>query len=366
LWFNKKVSVINNPRIKPQSHKAGEEEIMKLKDCMALVELPYFELDEKGKLKLRAEVAERIIDFHTHLGLNYLLAPAVDLDREDDEVKTFFPLRGNPVDLDVYAALSFTPENAHIMEKENLKQATFNNGFAATHSAKNLVNELARMRGERSVILAIDFPLGPLSRTSELYMRAAKKYPQLIPFVSVHAYDLFMEGKVRGFKAAGAAGMKIHPPMQLVRANNKKVMKLIKLCGELSLPCLFHTGASDVAPAFQKDLPRIDYFWEPVAAMPEVTFILGHGGIHFYQEAIKLAQQHQNVYIELSGQPASRIREMLDAGLEDRLLFGSDWPFYPIAFPLAKTLIATEDAPAARKKLIYDNAKKLLERFKIK
>jgi predicted TIM-barrel fold metal-dependent hydrolase len=338
---------------------------MKLKDCLALAEVPFFELDDQGRLVLAQGIADKIIDFHTHLGLHFLFAPAVDIDREDPETKTFFPLRGNPLDMEVYAALAFTPENARIMEKENLKQAWRNNGYAATHSAKNLLAELDRTRVEKSVILAIDYPLGPLSRNSELYLRAAQKYPRLIPFVSVHAYQPGMEKKVRAFREQGAAGMKIHPPMQLVRANNPRVKKLLQLCGELGMPCLFHSGASDVAPAFQKDLPRIAYFWEPVAEMPEVTFILGHAGIHMYQEAIKLAQRHSNVYLELSGQPPARIREMLEAGLEDRLLFGSDWPFYPIAFPLAKVLLATEDAPAARQKILYDNARGLLTRFGI-
>jgi uncharacterized protein len=336
---------------------------MILKDCMALAELPYFKLDDQNRLILDPAVAERIIDFHNHIGLNYLLAPAVDLDREDSEASTFFPLRGNPVNMDVYAALSFTPENAKIMEQENVKQGLLNNGIARTHSAKNLANELARMRAVRGVILAIDFPLGPFSRTSELYMRAAQKYPQLIPFVSVHAYDLFMEKKVRAFKAAGAVGMKIHPAMQLVRANNKRVMRLIKLCGELQLPCLFHTGASDVAPAFQKDLPRIEYFKEPLAAIPDATFIFGHSGIHMYREAIDLVKQYPNVYLELSGQTPDRIKEMIDAGIEDRMLFGSDWPFYPIAFPLAKVLLATENAPAVREKIIFTNARDLLAKF---
>lgn len=336
---------------------------MVLKDCYALTELGYFQLDEQGRLALAPGAAERIIDFHTHLGLNYLLAPAVDLDRTDHEPKTFFPLRGNPVDLDCYAALSFTPANAKIMEKENLKQGLRNNGFARTHSAKNLTDELARMKAIASVILAIDFPLGPFSRTSRLYLRAAKKYPQLIPFVSVHPYDPFLEKKVRQFKEAGAIGMKIHPAMQLVRANNQRAMRLVKLCGELKLPCLFHSGASDVAPPFQKDLPRLEYFKEPIETIPEAVFILGHSGIHQYREAIDLVRHHANVYLELSGQPAARIKEMLDAGIEDRLLFGSDWPFYPIAFPLAKVLIATEGAPAVREKVLFTNARDLLAKF---
>lgn len=338
---------------------------MKFKDCYALSELPYFELDERGGLRLAAGVADRIIDMHCHVGLNYLFAPAVDLDREDPEPETFFPMRGNELDMDTYSAQSFTGENAHRMEKENLKQAWRNDGWARTHSAKNLCNEMDRYNVTASVILAIDMPLGPLSRTSEHFLRAAEKYPRLIPFVSVHPYDLFMERKTRRFKSLGAKGMKIHPAMQLMRANNKRAMRLAKLSGELGLPCLYHTGGSDVAPAWQQDLPHIKYFWEPVREMPEVTFIMGHGGIHYYRELIELAKAYDNVWIELSGQPPARIREFLDAGLEDRLMFGSDWPFYTEAFPLAKVLLATEDAPEARQKLLYDNARGLLDKFGI-
>jgi hypothetical protein len=336
---------------------------MKLADCQALDTLPYFKRDDKGALVLADGVADKIIDFHAHIGLNYLLARPVDLDREDDEPKTFFPPRGNPVDLDVYSAVCFTEEYEKIAQRETIKQAYTTSGFAGTHTARNLANEMARMKVENTVILAIDFPLGPLSRTSQLFLKAAGKYPRLIPFVSVHAYDMFMEKKVRALRAAGGAGMKIHPPMQLVRANNKRVMKLIKLCGELKMPCLFHTGASDIAPKFQQDLPAIKHFREPVERMPEVTFIFGHAGIHMYKEGIEMVKQHGNVYLELSGQPPARIREMIDAGISDRLLFGSDWPYYMVALPLAKVLLATEGMAEVRKKILYDNARALLDRM---
>ncbi len=338
---------------------------MKLADCQALDTLPYFKRDAAGKLALAEGVADRIIDFHTHIGMNYLLARPVDLDREDDEPRTFFPARGNPVDMDVYSAVCFTEENERIAQRETVKQAYTTRGFAATHTAKNLVNEMARLKIENAVILAVDFPLGPFSRTSRHFLAAARRYPRLIPFISVHAYDPFMEKKVRALQAAGGKGMKIHPPMQLVRANNKRVMKLLALCGELNLPCLFHTGASDIAPKFQRDLPAIKHFREPVEKFPQVTFIFGHAGIHMYQEAIELVKSHPNVYLETSGQPPARIREMIDAGIEDHVLFGSDWPYYIIALPLAKALLATEGRPEARQKILYGNAKALLDRYGI-
>ncbi len=338
---------------------------MMLKDEQELDQLKYFERNEKGELWLRPGIADDIIDFHSHLGLSFLGSAAVDLDREDPETKTYFPQHGNPVDLSTYSAVSFTKASAKIAQNESVKQAYTKSGYSGTHTPKNLLKEMDHNRVTRSVILAIDYPLG-LSHNSRVYMQAAKKYPRLLPFVSVHPYDALMERKVKSFRAQGALGMKIHPPMQFIRANNKKCMELTKLCGKLGMPCLFHTGASDISPKFQNDYPRIEYFWEPVQKQPETIFVLAHGGIHFYKELIELAKKNQNVWIELSGQPPAPIREMLDAGLEDRMLFGSDWPYYTESLPLAKVLLATEDAPLVRGKILHDNAEKLLERAAVR
>lgn len=334
-----------------------------LKDEQELDKFPYFERNSKGELILRPSVADKIFDFHTHIGLSFLGLAPLDLEREDDQALTYFPQRGNPVDLSTYSAVSFTKETAKIAQKESVKQAFSKRGYAGTHTPKNLLKEMDRNRVVKAILLAIDYPLGALSRNSEVYMKAAKMYPRFMPFVSVHPYDAMMERKVRKFREQGAVGMKIHPPMQFIRANNHKCMELTRLCGKLGMPCLFHSGASDISPEFQNDYPRIEYFREPVQEQPETTFILGHGGIHFYQELIELARKNRNVYIELSGQPEKPIREMLDAGLEDRLLYGSDWPYYTESLPLVKVLTATEGAPETRRKILFDNAQALLKKF---
>ena len=334
-----------------------------LADCQELSRLDYFEKNEKGMLVLADGVADKVIDFHAHLALKYLFAPPIDMDREDEEAATFFPAHGNPVDLTKYSAASFTKKSKRGTRIENAKQEFSSKGITATHTPKNLINEMDRNRVAKSVILAVDFAWGRYSKNSETYLEASKRFPRLIPFVSVHPDSKNMEEKVRRFKEQGAVGMKIHPAAQAIRANDENCMKLTKLCGELDLPCLFHTGESDIAPFFQADYPRLEYFTEPVESQPETTFIMGHGGIHQYRELTELAVRNKNVYIELSGQPPSHIREMLDAGLEDRLVYGSDWPWYIESLPLAKVLLATEGASDVRRKVLYDNAAGLMQRF---
>ena len=222
-----------------------------------------------------------------------------------------------------------------------------------------------RNRVTKSVILAIDYP-NSLSRNTKHYLKCSEMYPRLITFCSVHPHDTRVEAKTHKFKEKGAVGMKLHPPNQLVRANNDKCMALTKLCGELGLPCLFHAGASSLAPDFQADYPAIKHFWEPVQKQPGTTFILAHGGMNMYKELIDLAVKHENVHIELSGQAPGPMREMIEAGLEDRMYFGSDWPYYIEELPLAKVLIATEGLPEARKKILYDNAAGMLESMGVK
>jgi predicted TIM-barrel fold metal-dependent hydrolase len=54
------------------------------------------------------------------------------------------------------------------------------------------------------------------------------------------------------------------------------------------------------------------------------------------------------------------VRRILERAPEERVLFGSDWPFYHQAVPLAKVLLATEGAPRTRRRVLRDNAARLL------
>jgi hypothetical protein len=54
------------------------------------------------------------------------------------------------------------------------------------------------------------------------------------------------------------------------------------------------------------------------------------------------------------------VRDVLEAVPADRILYGTDWPFYHQGLTLARVLIATDGEPALRRAVLHDNAARLL------
>jgi predicted TIM-barrel fold metal-dependent hydrolase len=88
--------------------------------------------------------------------------------------------------------------------------------------------------------------------------------------------------------------------------------------------------------------------------------ILGHGGARDLPDAIPVAQRHANVFLGIASLGASAILRLLEAVGPERIVFGSDWPFYPVATSLAKLLLATQDRPEAREPMLRGNALRIL------
>ena len=94
----------------------------------------------------------------------------------------------------------------------------------------------------------------------------------------------------------------------------------------------------------------------------KVDFVLGHAGARDVEDAIPFALRHPNVFLDIHGQGIRQIDELIDKVGPDRLLFGSDWPFYHPVATLAKVLIVTEGRPEVRDAILSNTARKLLAR----
>ena len=118
------------------------------------------------------------------------------------------------------------------------------------------------------------------------------------------------------------------------------------------LPVMLHTGDfSYTAPALMERMIRQN---------PEVTFILGHmGSLAFVLDAIEVAGRHRNVYLETSGMPSSAMlrRAVTECGPQ-RLLFGSDYPFWHPEVERARIESAGLDAGVVRM-VLGENAAQL-------
>ncbi len=326
----------------------------KFKDVKALAELEYFRLDEHGRITLASQQLGPTIDMHTHLGFTSAFAPQIDLQRPTKEVRHSFHEAGFSVDLSLYSGVNLTRENRGGMFRDYAQAGILGTGAVTTYTAPNLIAEMDRLGIEQSVSLAMDLPGS--SRVSESHIRAAGENGRLIPFCGISPRSLFWERHIEKCIASGARGLKFHPYINVMSPDHPMALKLFRRWSRSELPILFHTAHNGVEPAVLRRFSDIELYQEPLRRLPNATFILGHAGMGFYREAAAMAKAHGNTYLEIGGQPPLVVRELIDLIGPDRLLFGSDWPVYPLALPLAKVFIATEGDPDSRRKILYENA----------
>ena len=100
---------------------------------------------------------------------------------------------------------------------------------------------------------------------------------------------------------------------------------------ERHVPIFFHTGYSgshtrkNPAPLVWTDPMMLD---EIAGEYPEVPIIIGHSGGHFppYDiNALMMAYQHENIYLETSKSRPDVIEKAVSEIGSSRILFGTDW-----------------------------------------
>ena len=335
---------------------------MRFETLREVTTLPWFDLAEDGKILVVDPEVGPAIDVHTHLALAFLRKPAeLDRSRDGQDAQHYLPL-DSPHDLEGYANLNFTPEQLTAMRRD-LPGTSFDKGeMAKTHTADNLLAEMAGLGIEESILLPIDLP-GP-SRNAERYLDVASRHDGLSSFGSVHPMRWGMLRHLDRQRELGARGIKFHPAVQLMKPSARRARRLYHACGERCMAVFWHCGPVDIEPPLGRYMSQVRHYERAIAETPGTTFVLGHSGALQIDEGLDLAGRYPNVLLDLSSQSLTNVRRMLDEGFGDRLMFGSDWPFYHQALPLAKVLLATEGDPATRRKVLYDNARTMLERHR--
>jgi predicted TIM-barrel fold metal-dependent hydrolase len=331
-----------------------------------LVRLGYFQLGRDGLLETTIDLPP-VVDFHAHLGWSYLFAPKVDLLRRTPRTQYLMDCDGHEppceLDLDVYVNSNFTDSMLRDLRWETIASLLFGSRAASTHTIPNLLAEMDALKVRQTAVLPIAVPL-PFSGDPTWYqldaIERAHARARLIPFASVHPQDSRAIEKLRSYHARGVRGVKLHPEMQRFYPDAEEAMGIYAECEKLGLPVIFHAGRSGIEPEFLRPYALIRRLRRPVREFPGVKFVLGHAGARDSAEAAELARQHENVWLELSSQGLTRIYELYRELGSTKLIYGSDWPFYPQAVALAKVLLVTEEDPAGRERILSGNALALL------
>lgn len=327
-------------------------------NLLDLARLPYFEVED-GLLALADPSLGPAIDVHTHLALSYVLPNQLDLKRLWPKTEHYLP-EERAIDLEPYANKNYTAGDLRAIERDLTFASVTGGGMRRTHTLPNLRREMSALGVRSSVLLAIDFPV--LSDNAGTWLKAARGEDDFVVFGSVHPFRRGIEKELDRQVAMGARGIKVHPAVQNIRPDMDRALRLYRACGARGLPVFFHCGPVDIEPPLGRWFSQVRFYERGIAECPETTFVLGHSGALQLSEGLALARRYPNVWCEVASQSLPGVRRIVEEGPADRILFGSDWPFYPVAFPLAKVLIATEGAPDVRKAILNGNAMRLLSR----
>ena len=147
----------------------------------------------------------------------------------------------------------------------------------------------------------------------------------------------------RSCRTAGFKGIKIHPSFARVPADDPRYVPVWEFAREHHLPIVSHTwSVSSYNPVQALSTP--EKFEPMVQRFQEVRFVLGHSGGRGdgRRQAIRMAARYPNVYMDISGDIMDRhfLEEMMGAGLESKVLFGSDYPWLDQRAHLACVLLA--------------------------
>jgi len=144
----------------------------------------------------------------------------------------------------------------------------------------------------------------------------------------------------------------------------------------LDLPVAVHTGIGaprtpyECCPEFRTALGRPGHLEEVLVRYPELRIVLLHAGMPWLEETLALLHVYPRVVVDVGAIDWALPREQLhrylealiDAGFEDRILFGSDAMIWPDAIPLAIEGVDSAPflTPAQKRKIFHDNAARFL------
>ncbi|MEM3700066.1 MAG: amidohydrolase family protein [Candidatus Bathyarchaeia archaeon] len=217
------------------------------------------------------------------------------------------------------------------------------------------LDELIRLFDKYNVERAIVFPNPNVGdeypKMNDYMAKSVKKYPKrLIGFgrVDPRREDAIKE-LTRIKNGLGLSGIKLHPMVECFRPDHPFFNKFFKKTNALNLPILFHSGDGFSSPGLILKIAK---------KYPKLPIILAH----LREASVNALRECENVYVETSGTLPDFIELSVDID-ENRILFGSDIPYY--RYPTQIAIVeAAEISHKTRRKIFYENFQKLFDKNK--
>jgi predicted TIM-barrel fold metal-dependent hydrolase len=239
-------------------------------------------------------------------------------------------------------------------------------GFAALYAQHDVqalligwhpstVNEGARNTNDHVLELAANYPKSFAGVLASLDTNA-----QDLTAVAHNAQDLVRNPKVVGFK--------FHPPDQGFYPSDRKFYPIWEVIQASGKPAMFHIGFTvlgantDGGSGIGLDYGRPVHLDTVAKDFPRMKILAAHPGWPWVEETIGLVTHKKNLFVDMSGYLAEQLPELfqkaIGSRLQDKALFGTDFPYVD----LAKALVSFDKMgfkDTVKQKLLLENARKL-------
>lgn len=179
----------------------------------------------------------------------------------------------------------------------------------------------------------------------------------------------FKEG---GFRVMGEIGLQYEG----LSPSDPSVDKYFALAEELDIPVAIHMGtggsgrANVTMPKFRGSKGDPLLLEELLARHPKLRVQVMHAGYPMIDNMLTLLQANSHVYVDVAGliwsYPLSEvnryIQRLVDAGFEDRVMFGTDQLVWPklMAYSISVIQNAQYLTPDQKRDILYNNAARFL------
>jgi predicted TIM-barrel fold metal-dependent hydrolase len=194
----------------------------------------------------------------------------------------------------------------------------------------------------------------------------AREHPSLLAFVCVHPAVMGAEELGEHVAGLGAAGVKLHTIGQRLDPSDPGLEPLFDHCSRRGLPVIAHCGPD----RHGRDFATPAAFAPVLERFPRLPLVLAHLGGALWRDVPALAVAHPGVRFDLSeivswtgsvlGPTVGELAALMRFVGPERVLFGSDFPWYDPAEVLARVeaLPGLSDAELAA--VLGGNAAELL------
>ncbi|MBI4831779.1 MAG: amidohydrolase [Candidatus Lindowbacteria bacterium] len=200
----------------------------------------------------------------------------------------------------------------------------------------------------------------------------AKEHAELVAFPSVDPLMGAdeMPAEVEACAKEGAKGIKLHPAEGHYFPRDERLWPVYAKAQQLGLPIISHGGVfmmTDYEGGASYTKPAN---FEPVLeSFPKLKLVIAHLGHGFWEDSLSLAKKYPNAYFDTSAviSGVEHLEQLSDnEAVElirklgtDRVMFGSDYPWFSPAASLVRFL-KLPLTPSEKEKILGGNAKRIL------